>query len=98
MLEMIRDPAKDAEDKMRLFLIYFLSLEDISNDEIAEYTRELKAVNCETASLEFAKTYYQLIKNSNVRKDGRDSQPNHTSNYKHRRLARFIHVQFLKIN
>jgi hypothetical protein len=54
--EMIKDAAKFPQDKMRLFLIYYLSREEISDEEVAEYTTALKLAGCETSSLDYAKT------------------------------------------
>lgn len=52
---MIRDPVKDPQDKIRLFLIYFLSINDVSNEDILEYTTALQTAGCETHALKYAK-------------------------------------------
>lgn len=56
ILEIIRDQSKDKEDKIRLFIIFFLSRDDVPDEDITEFTQALKEAGCETAALEYAKT------------------------------------------
>ncbi|KAF9211727.1 Vesicle trafficking between the ER and Golgi [Podila verticillata] len=57
ILEAINDPEKKVpEDKMRLFLIYYLSVqEDIPNDVMTEYEDALVKAGCEMAPLRYVK-------------------------------------------
>ncbi|KAG0263973.1 Vesicle trafficking between the ER and Golgi [Mortierella polycephala] len=57
ILEAINDPEKkNPEDKMRLFLIYCLSIqEDISNDAMQEYEDALLKAGCDLAPLRYVK-------------------------------------------
>lgn len=57
MLEIIRDPAKQAIDKMRLFIIFFLgSSEDLGKADVEEYLKALQESGCDTSSFEYCKT------------------------------------------
>ncbi|KAI7690032.1 Sec1 family domain-containing protein 1 [Sarcoptes scabiei] len=54
-LELIRDPESGTlEDKLRLFLIYFLS-SNLSDSEYEQYINELRTLGCDLASLEYVK-------------------------------------------
>lgn len=57
ILEAINDPEKKVpEDKMRLFLIYYLSVqEDVPNDVMAEYEDALVKAGCDMAPLRYVK-------------------------------------------
>ncbi|KAF9334296.1 Vesicle trafficking between the ER and Golgi [Podila minutissima] len=57
ILEAINDPEKKvSEDKMRLFLIYYLSVqEDVPNDVMAEYEDALVKAGCDMAPLRYVK-------------------------------------------
>ncbi|KAG0027333.1 Vesicle trafficking between the ER and Golgi [Podila clonocystis] len=57
ILEAINDPEKKVpEDKMRLFLIYYLSVqEDIPNEVMAEYEDALVNAGCDMAPLRYVK-------------------------------------------
>ncbi|KAG0312211.1 Vesicle trafficking between the ER and Golgi [Dissophora globulifera] len=57
ILEAINDPEKKVpEDKMRLFLIYYLSVqEDISNEVMQEYEDALVKAGCDLAPLRYVK-------------------------------------------
>ena len=54
---MIRDEEKkDPEDKMRLFLIYYLSItEEISQEDMASYEKALETAGCDLAPLTYIK-------------------------------------------
>lgn len=55
IIEAIKDPAKSAQDKIRLFLVYYLSGVEISKDEIGDYERALTEAGCNTDSLKYVK-------------------------------------------
>lgn len=57
MLEVINDPEKkNAEDKLRMFIIYYLSTtEDISKDDMEEYERALRSAGCNLAPVKYVK-------------------------------------------
>jgi len=57
ILEAINDPEKKVpEDKMRVFLIYYLSIqEDIPNDVMQEYEDALVKAGCDLAPLRYVK-------------------------------------------
>ncbi|KAI9260722.1 Sec1-like protein [Phascolomyces articulosus] len=64
LLEVIRDnEKKDPEDKMRLFLIYYLSItEEISQEDMASYEKALEAAGCDLAPLSYIKRVRQLMR------------------------------------
>jgi hypothetical protein len=49
------------EDKLRLVLIYFLSVPQISKDDLAELEKELKAAGADTLVLDYVKKYVHHI-------------------------------------
>nr|KAJ3420833.1 Vesicle trafficking between the ER and Golgi [Polyrhizophydium stewartii] len=55
ILEAIRDPKKSAQDKIRLFLIYYFSVEEISKEDLAEYESALAQAECSTDAINYAK-------------------------------------------
>lgn len=42
LLEILKDSTKDPNDKLRLMLVYYLSSQDVSKDELLEYEKLLK--------------------------------------------------------
>ncbi|KAI9494686.1 Sec1-like protein [Zychaea mexicana] len=64
LLEVISDQEKkDPEDKMRLFLIYYLSItEEISQEDMAGYEKALEAAGCDLAPLNYIKRVRQLMR------------------------------------
>ncbi|KAI7853569.1 Sec1-like protein [Circinella umbellata] len=64
LLEVIRDEEKkDPEDKMRLFLIYYLSItEEISQEDMGSYEKALEAAGCDLAPLIYIKRVRQLMR------------------------------------
>jgi hypothetical protein len=57
LLEAIRDPEKIAIDKLRLFIIYLLSVPDVSKEEVAEFEAALSEAGCDTGSIKYIKRY-----------------------------------------
>lgn len=57
LLEMINDPEKkDPTDKLRLFLIYYLTItEEIPKDDMADYEKALAAAGCQLEALNYIK-------------------------------------------
>lgn len=55
LLETIGDPEKkNPEDKMRLFLIYYLSIaEEVTPEDMATYKKALEAAGCDMAPLKY---------------------------------------------
>ncbi|KAG0330614.1 Vesicle trafficking between the ER and Golgi [Podila horticola] len=68
ILEAINDPEKKVpEDKMRLFLIYYLSVqEDIPNDVMAEYEDALVKAGCDMAPLRYVKGIRAFTRMTNM--------------------------------
>ena len=56
VLEIIRDASKQPEDKMRLFLMFFLQEEDVPRPDILEYRQALETAGCNISALDFAIT------------------------------------------
>jgi hypothetical protein len=51
-MELIKNPGKGLpEDKLRLFIIYFLSIDDISKVDMDDYEIALKSIGCNTIAL-----------------------------------------------
>ncbi|KAG5438224.1 hypothetical protein PCANB_003075 [Pneumocystis canis] len=55
ILEIIRDPQKKAEDKLRIFIIYYLSVDNISKIDMLEYEEALKKAGCDLKPLIYVK-------------------------------------------
>ncbi|KAJ3158259.1 Vesicle trafficking between the ER and Golgi [Geranomyces michiganensis] len=53
--EALRDAAKSPADKIRLFSIYYLSVDTISKDDLAEYERLLVEAGCSVAAIGYLK-------------------------------------------
>lgn len=64
LLEMIRDTEKkNAEDKMRLFLIYYLStVEEVPKDDMEAYEKALSEVGCDLGPLNYLKKVRALMR------------------------------------
>ena len=57
LLEMINDPEKkEPTDKLRLFLIYYLTItEEIPKDDMEDYERALATAGCQLKALNYIK-------------------------------------------
>ncbi|KAI8591454.1 Sec1-like protein [Geranomyces variabilis] len=53
--EALRDTSKSPADKIRLFSIYYLSVDTISKDDLAEYERLLVEAGCSVAAIGYLK-------------------------------------------
>ncbi|KAJ3020810.1 Vesicle trafficking between the ER and Golgi [Thoreauomyces humboldtii] len=53
--EAIRDPAKSPLDKIRLFSIYYLSVDSVTKEDLLEYERLLTEAGCSVAALAYLK-------------------------------------------
>lgn len=62
ILEIINDPQKKAEDKLRIFIIYYLSVENISKVDMFEYEDALKKANCDLKPLSYIKKVKEITK------------------------------------
>ncbi|KAI8344316.1 Sec1-like protein [Chlamydoabsidia padenii] len=64
LLETIGDPEKKTpEDKMRLFLIYYLSIaEEVSPEDMATYKKALEAAGCDMAPLKYIEKVRALMR------------------------------------
>jgi hypothetical protein len=54
-LEVIKDTTKSAQDKIRLFVIYFLSHDEIPKSDLEEYETALTEAGCEISILNYIK-------------------------------------------
>lgn len=61
ILEAIRDPEKKPEDKLRFFIIYYLSAEEVLKD-MTEYEDALRSAGCDLGALNYVKklSYFYL--------------------------------------
>ncbi|KAL5036522.1 hypothetical protein BDV3_005198 [Batrachochytrium dendrobatidis] len=75
ILEVIKDPKKDAQDKIRLFLIYYLSIDEISKEDLAEYETCLAEAGCNTASINYVKQVRMYSKMTAVTKSSTPAAP-----------------------
>lgn len=58
ILQIINDPErKDPMDKLRLFMIWYLSVEDVSRADMASFETALTEAGCDLQSLSYVKTY-----------------------------------------
>ena len=55
MLETIRDSSKSNQDKLRLFIIYYLAHDEISKDDMNEFEKVLAETNIDSSSLNYIK-------------------------------------------
>ncbi|CAF0707532.1 unnamed protein product [Brachionus calyciflorus] len=63
IMEVINDPeAGTNEDKLRLFIIYYLCNPNLSQAELDQYLIQLKEANCDIDSLKYIKRYKTLSK------------------------------------
>ncbi|KAI8141134.1 Sec1-like protein [Fennellomyces sp. T-0311] len=64
LLEVLRDEEKkDPEDKMRLFLIYYLSTsEEVPQEDMDAYEKALEAAGCDLSPLKYIKRVRQLMR------------------------------------
>ena len=54
VLEIISDPKKGKpEDKLRLFLVYLLSVEQLTKGEIEEFRESLTKAGCDLRAIKF---------------------------------------------
>lgn len=56
-LEAVRDPEKKPVDKLRLFLIFYLSVPDVTKDDVLEFQVALEEAGCDTSSIKYIKRY-----------------------------------------
>ncbi|KAI8816681.1 Sec1-like protein [Fimicolochytrium jonesii] len=57
VLEVLRNPKMDPTDKLRLFSIYYLMVENISKDDLAEYEKALVEAGANVSSLGYLKQF-----------------------------------------
>ncbi|CAB4422600.1 unnamed protein product [Rhizophagus irregularis] len=61
ILEAIRDPEKKPEDKLRFFIIYYLSAEEVLKD-MAEYEDALRSAGCDLGALNYVKKVREITR------------------------------------
>ena len=60
-MEIIRNKGSP-EDKLRLFLVFYLSLDnDLPKEDMLEYETALRNAGCSTASIEYVKRYVRMV-------------------------------------
>lgn len=65
IMELINDPETgENEDKMRLFMIYYLCSNNLSQAELDQYLIPLKEANCDIDAIKFLKRYKAISKMS----------------------------------
>ncbi|KAI9348761.1 Sec1-like protein [Zopfochytrium polystomum] len=62
ILEVLKDEKKTAEDKLRLFLFYYLSVEDISKEDMAQFEAALTASHVSLTSIAHLKNVRNFTK------------------------------------
>ncbi|KAJ3242577.1 Vesicle trafficking between the ER and Golgi [Chytriomyces hyalinus] len=62
VLETLKDAEKSAQDKLRFFLVYFLSHDDITKEDLAAYEEALVAAGSSVAPLNYLKGVKSFIK------------------------------------
>ncbi|KAJ3226820.1 Vesicle trafficking between the ER and Golgi [Clydaea vesicula] len=62
VLDTLNDNSKSKEDKLRFFLIYFLSVEDIPKEDLMEYEKILSESGCSTSSITYIKNVLAFTK------------------------------------
>jgi hypothetical protein len=62
-MEMITDPeAGTAQDKLRMFIIYYLLSANLSQAELDQYLIQLKEANCDIDCIKYIKRYKSISK------------------------------------
>lgn len=65
IMEIINDPETGGtEDKMRLFMIYYLCSTNLSQTELDQYLLQLKSLNCDIDCINFLKRFKSISKMS----------------------------------
>ena len=59
ILEAINDPERKPIDKLRGFIIFFLSVENVSKEDMAEYESALAKAGVDLAPLNYVKRYFR---------------------------------------
>jgi hypothetical protein len=62
ILEAINDRERNAEDKLRAFIIFFLSIDNINKEDMNEYEAALTAAGVDLSSLNYVKRYLKTLK------------------------------------
>ena len=57
ILEAINDPERKPMDKLRTFIIFFLSVDNVSKDDMAEYESALTKAGVNLSALDYVKRY-----------------------------------------
>ena len=57
ILEAINDPERKPEDKLRAFIIFFLSVDNVSKEDMMEYEGALKNSGVDLSALNYVKRY-----------------------------------------
>lgn len=55
ILELLKDPKKDVDDKLRFFLVWYLSVDDVSASDLAEYETAFTEAGADLAALKYIK-------------------------------------------
>ncbi|CAG8484017.1 9395_t:CDS:2 [Ambispora leptoticha] len=65
LLEALKDPEKkNPEDKLRLFIIYYLSVDEVPKEDLVEFEAALQAVGCDLAALNYVKKVREITRMS----------------------------------
>ena len=57
ILEAINDPERKAADKLRTFIIFFLSVDNVSKEDMAEYEAALLKAGVDLSALTYVKRF-----------------------------------------
>ena len=57
ILDAIKDPERKPFDKLRAFIIYFLSVENITKEDMIEYEAALQQADVDTSALNYVRRY-----------------------------------------
>jgi sec1 family domain-containing protein 1 len=66
ILEAIHDPERKPMDKLRAFIIFFLSVENVSKEDLAEYEAALTKSGVDLSALNYVKRYLMAHVDSGV--------------------------------
>ncbi|CAG8555920.1 5795_t:CDS:2, partial [Acaulospora colombiana] len=63
VLDAIRDPEKKSpEDKLRFFIIYYLSVDEVTKEDMAEYEDALRSAGCDLSALNYVKKVREITR------------------------------------
>jgi hypothetical protein len=98
VLDILRDPKKSQQDKLRLVLIYYLSVDDVSKEDLSGFEEALTSAGASLEALNYVKTvrtFSKLAAASNIQQP-----PSSTSDFlgKFTSIGSKVDLAFFRLN